>query len=93
MPTVRRCYQLGSFRARAIGAQSAAQRVAVLAAGGLSHWVGAPHMGEINADFDRSFLDLLAKGRGSESAAFSNEQIERAGGRPDTVNDGTFIWT
>lgn len=79
MPAVQRCYQFGAFLARAIAAQNAVPRVALLAAGGLSHWVGAPHMGEINDGFDRAFLDLLAGGRGRVAAGLSNEQIEQAG--------------
>jgi hypothetical protein len=34
--------------------------------GGLSHWVGPPETGKVNAEFDRWFLDCLVEGRGAE---------------------------
>lgn len=80
MPTLRRCYQLGQELRRSIEAWgSPAERVALVAAGGLSHWVGLPRMGEINESFDRALLDLLADGRAAEALEFSEAEIEAAG--------------
>ena len=39
------------------------KKVAVLGTGGLSHWVGLPEMGRVNAEFDRWFMDRLAAGQ------------------------------
>ena len=78
-PTPRRCYQFGQMLGRAIGRQTAAERVALVATGGLSHWVGAPESGRIVGEFDRQVLDLLSRGRGAEIAEWTDRQIEPAG--------------
>lgn len=79
MPSLRRCHQFGALLRRALESLASGERVALLAAGGLSHWVGAPHMGEINDRFDRDFLALLAAGRGADAAQLSEAQILEAG--------------
>ena len=80
MPTLRRCYQLGRELRRAIEAWDApGQRVALVGAGGLSHWVGLPEMGRINEEWDRWFLDLIATGRAEEAIALSEAEVEAAG--------------
>jgi hypothetical protein len=79
MPATRRCYELGRFLRRAVEAYQGAERVALLGQGGLSHWVGMAGMGQINDDWDRQVLGLLADGKGEEIAGWSREQIEVAG--------------
>jgi aromatic ring-opening dioxygenase catalytic subunit (LigB family) len=80
MPTLRRCYQLGQELGRAIAAWDRPdQRVALVGAGGLSHWVGLPQMGQINESFDRWFLDLVANGRAEEALQLSEAEVEAAG--------------
>ena len=79
MQTLRRCYEFGSVLRRAVEAWPEDERVALVAAGGLSHWVGMPGMGRINSDFDRWFLDLLATGRAEEALAMSDADVEQAG--------------
>lgn len=80
MPTLRRCYQLGQALRAAIEAWDApGERVALVGAGGLSHWVGLPQMGQINEAFDRWFLELLAHGRTAEALGLTDDQVERAG--------------
>jgi len=59
MPTLKRCYDVGAFVGGCIERWGGNQRVAFLGTGGLSHWVGPPETGRINADFDRWFLDRL----------------------------------
>lgn len=54
-----RCRRLGASLRAAIGRQGAAKRVAIVATGGISHWVGVPQTGRINPDWDEAFLDLL----------------------------------
>lgn len=78
-PTPRRCYEFGAMLGRALAHQTAARRVALIATGGLSHWVGAPEAGTIDVAFDQRFLDLLAAGRAAEVAAWTDEQIAAAG--------------
>jgi hypothetical protein len=80
MPTLRRCYELGRELRRSIESwDSPGQRVALVGAGGLSHWVGLPRMGQINDDFDRWFLGLMAEGRASEALDLSESDVEAAG--------------
>ena len=38
------------------------ERVAIFGTGGISHWVGSPGMGNINQEFDRKILDMVAAG-------------------------------
>ena len=80
MPTLRRCYQLGQELRRAIEAwDRPGEQVALVGAGGLSHWVGLPRMGQINEAFDRWFLDLIAAGRAAEALRLSEAEVEAAG--------------
>lgn len=79
MPSLARCYRLGAVLRRAIEAWPERARVALVGAGGLSHWVGMPGMGRIDAAFDRWFLDRLAAGRAEEVLALTDADVERAG--------------
>lgn len=78
-PTLRRCYDFGAMLGSAIERQTVAERVAVVATGGLSHWVGAPESGQIDVAWDRRVLNLLSRGQADEIAAWSDEQIDAAG--------------
>ncbi len=49
MPTLAGCYRFGVALADAIANCDAVDRVAVVAGGGLSHWVGTERVGEIDA--------------------------------------------
>jgi len=79
MPSLGRCYRLGAAVRRAIEAWPTPARVALIGAGGLSHWVGMPGMGRIDAEFDRWFLDRLAAGRAEEVVALTDAEVARAG--------------
>jgi len=54
-PTPERCFEMGRALRRAIEASSSDARVAVIASGGLSHYV-------VNEELDRAVLDSLAAG-------------------------------
>lgn len=79
MPSLGRCYRLGAALRRAIEQWPNPARVALIGAGGLSHWVGMPGMGRIDTDFDRWFLDRLVAGRAEEVVALTDAEVERAG--------------
>jgi aromatic ring-opening dioxygenase catalytic subunit (LigB family) len=66
MPSLKRCFQVGAFVREAIERWPEKKRVVVMGTGGLSHWVGPPETGKVNAEFDRWFLDCLVEGRGAE---------------------------
>ena len=63
MPSLKRCWQVGAFVREAIERWPLQQKVVVMGTGGLSHWVGPPQTGRVNAEFDRWFLHCLVEGR------------------------------
>jgi len=69
MPSLKRCVQVGAFVREVVEHWPEQKRVAVLGTGGLSHWVGLPEMGRVNAEFDRWFMDTLAAGQQSDIIA------------------------
>ncbi|MBV8477280.1 MAG: 2,3-dihydroxyphenylpropionate 1,2-dioxygenase [Acidobacteria bacterium] len=82
MPSLKRCAQVGTFVREAVGRWASQKRVAVLGTGGLSHWVGLPEMGRVNAEFDRWFMDALAAGHQNEVFARykSAEELDMVAG-------------
>jgi hypothetical protein len=53
--------------------------VAVIGAGGLSHWIGNPRVGDIEENFDRWFLERLERGELDQVLDMPDEEIELAG--------------
>jgi hypothetical protein len=80
LPTPRRSCQLGQLVRRFIDERPGAERVALIATGGISHWIGVPNTGHINPDWDRWVLATIAEGRGEALAALTWDEIERDGG-------------
>ncbi|MEV7284815.1 hypothetical protein AB0O01_09695 [Streptomyces sp. NPDC093252] len=80
LPTLGRCLELGKAIAAAAGDLPGDARIGVIGTGGLSHWVGLPRFGEINEDFDREFLALLAEGRTDDVTSWSDERIQNEAG-------------
>jgi aromatic ring-opening dioxygenase catalytic subunit (LigB family) len=79
LPSPRRCYAVGRWLADAIARWDAGKRVAIIAAGGLSHSVGSLQQGWIDVDFDRRFLEIFCAGRGDDLAALSDTEISATG--------------
>ena len=78
-PGIARCYEVGRGIAAAVAAWDSGKRVAVIAAGGLSHSPGDARMGDIDVDFDRDFLDRLASGSRPRITGLTHRRIEEAG--------------
>src|SRR5260370_78527 len=82
IPTPERAYEVGTALREMVHAYPGAERVAVLATGGLSHEPGGPRYFWVDEEFDRWFLDLLCKG---DHAALLREctlqRMEAAGSR------------
>jgi aromatic ring-opening dioxygenase catalytic subunit (LigB family) len=74
-----RSLALGEALVGAIASHPSELRVAIVGAGGLSHWVGTPEVGDIDEAFDRWFLDALAQGALEDVAAVPDAEIELAG--------------
>ena len=77
IPTPRRCYQVGEL-IRDVAAQRA-ERIAILATGGLSHFPGSPRIGEIDTGFDHRLLEIMRAGKGRELADYSLAELLKAG--------------
>jgi protocatechuate 4,5-dioxygenase beta chain len=76
----RRAHEIGQSVLRAVRSWSGNERVVVYGTGGLSHWVGSPGMGRVNADFDRHILELCSKGDVDSLIALSDDEIMEEGG-------------
>jgi hypothetical protein len=74
-----RSFDLGRAVRRALDAYPGVQRVALLATGGPSHWIGTPEMGRIDEAWDRKVLDLLAQGRADVLAKWTQLEIDAGG--------------
>jgi 2'-aminobiphenyl-2,3-diol 1,2-dioxygenase large subunit len=61
VPSPAECSRLGNVLREFIALRPAGERVAIVAAGGLSHWVGYERP-PINEDFDRRFLESMRSG-------------------------------
>jgi catalytic LigB subunit of aromatic ring-opening dioxygenase len=80
LPRPRRCREMGAFVGDFIRSRPTGERIALVATGGLSHWVGTPETGRINPDFDHHVLDHVARGDVEPLARLTHEEIERDGG-------------
>jgi Catalytic LigB subunit of aromatic ring-opening dioxygenase len=80
LPTPRRCHAMGAFVGNFVRERPAAERVALLATGGISHWVGTPETGRINPDFDHRVLECVARADVEPLLRLAHDDIEREGG-------------
>jgi aromatic ring-opening dioxygenase catalytic subunit (LigB family) len=78
-PTAKRSYDFGAMIRRAVEAQDAVERVAVIGTGGLSHWVGLPESGTVNEQFDRDFIARIQSGDPEQLKSYSPREIDAAG--------------
>ena len=77
MPLIRpeRCVQLGAMIGDAVAAYEGSERVVIIGTGGLSHWVGAARMGEVNEDFDHTILDMIRRRDIDAILGFTDEEV------------------
>jgi hypothetical protein len=76
---VRRAYEFGVALGAAIRSYPGLQRVALVGAGGLSHFIGNPRVGDIDDEFDRWFLERLTTGELDQVLDMPDSEIELAG--------------
>jgi hypothetical protein len=76
-PTAARCFAFG----RIIGdvARRSAQRIGIVATGGMSHDPGERNHGTIDSAFDRRFLDAMSAGDNATLTALSAADFTAAG--------------
>ena len=80
LPTPRRCHEVGGFVGRFLKSRLAPERIALVATGGISHWVGTPETGRINPDWDHWILDHIARADLEPLLRLTHADIERDGG-------------
>ena len=77
--TVRQFHEFGKAIGNAIRSYDGLERVALVAGGGLSHFVGEPRVGDIDEDFERWFLEELGKPDCGELLDLPNDELMEAG--------------
>lgn len=79
MMPLRRCYEFGVALGEAVRSFVGLDRVALVGAGGLSHFIGVPRVGDIDEEFDRWFLDALERGDVDSIMDLPDDELELAG--------------
>jgi 2'-aminobiphenyl-2,3-diol 1,2-dioxygenase, large subunit len=80
-PTCARSYAFGrAVREFVELARPERERVAIVATGGLSHWICLPDSGRVNAAWDLQIIERIVSGKGATLAELSFESILREGG-------------
>ncbi len=77
--TLRQCYEFGTVVGEAIRSYPGLNRVALCAAGGLSHFVGEPRVGDIDEEFDRWFVKQLEHKDLGDLLDMPNDELMEAG--------------
>lgn len=77
--TLRHSYEFGVSLGEAIRSYTGLERVVLMGAGGLSHFVGEPRVGDIDADFDLWFLRQLELGCPPDLLDLPNDELALAG--------------
>jgi len=87
MPTMRRCLEWGHLLREAIETYPEPIRVAVLATGGLSHYIGQPGMGQIDEEFDRTCISVFEDGDEARIAERLQQAVKKTGNGGDEVRN------
>ena len=80
LPRLRRCHEMGAFVGTFLRNHARVRRVALVASGGISHWVGTPETGRINPEWDQRVLDHIARADIDPLLKLTHAEIEREGG-------------
>jgi len=80
LPRLRRCHEMGAFVGTFLRGDARLRRVALVASGGISHWVGTPETGRINSEWDLRVLDHIARADLDPLLKLTHAEIERDGG-------------
>lgn len=75
-PTTSDCLELGQIIHDYVDEQRpAGERVAIIASGGLSHWLQIPGMGTVAEDYDQACIDTFVAGRCHDFSSSSTQDI------------------
>ncbi len=74
-----RAYEFGRAIRRACDQMP--ERIALIGAGGISHWPATPNSGKINENWDREFLDRFIRNSRDEMISYSDAETYRDGGQ------------
>ena len=77
--TLRQSYDFGVALGDAIRSYPGLDRVALVAGGGLSHFIGEPRVGDIDEEFDRWFLRQMESDDLDELLDMPNDELAEAG--------------
>lgn len=77
--TTKQFHEFGKALGEAVRSYTGLKRVALVGGGGVSHFVGEPRVGDIDEEFDRWFLDQLAKGDIEDVLSMPNDELAEAG--------------
>lgn len=77
--TLQHCWNFGVSLGQAIRNFTGLERVLLVGAGGPSHFVGEPRVGDIDVDFDLWFLRMLEQGCPPELLDIGNDELLLAG--------------
>lgn len=92
LPGIARCHTVGALLGEAIRAAEDGLRVAVIAAGGLSHSPGDEQMGFVDSEFDERFLGLLEAGATADILALSDAEIDAAGSSTAEIRSWIMLY-
>lgn len=87
LPSISRCIEWGRLLRKAIHSFEKDIRIAILATGGLSHSIGEPTMGAIDAPFDQECVRLLERGNETELIRFLNDGLPQAGNGTEEIRN------
>ena len=68
-------------KALRVACGTAPEKVAIVGAGGISHWLATPDSGKINEEWDRQFLDRFINNRRCELLSYTDEETYRDAGQ------------
>ena len=92
LPGVARCHAVGVLMGEAIRTTEDDLRVAVIAAGGLSHSPGDERMGFIDSEFDQHFLGLLEAEATADILALTDAEIDAAGSSTAEIRSWIMLY-
>jgi aromatic ring-opening dioxygenase LigB subunit len=87
LPTMRRAAAFGAALRHAIESYEGEERVVVIGAGGMSHFIGVPGQGRINEEFDQLWVRLFQHGDLEALAAMRQADIDPGGNGADEIRN------